>query len=114
LISKPFSIKLFSFGSGGTFPTHALIRCPPTDMVHDAHSPLRLVFFLHKRKCDHVESVRNKERVEDETLSHHDNRHPKQQDMRTYFLQEYFGFTPNAAQAFLSGEPALKSFFWPL
>lgn len=32
---------------------------------------------------------------------------------RTYFLQLYFGLTPRAAQAFFSGLPALKSFFFP-
>jgi hypothetical protein len=32
----------------------------------------------------------------------------------TYFLQEYFGFTPNCWTAFERGVPALKSFFFPL
>jgi hypothetical protein len=45
LISNPFSCKLLSFGSGGTFPTHALIRCPPTEIVQEAHSPLLWVFW---------------------------------------------------------------------
>ncbi len=49
LISSPFSCKLLSLGSGGTFPTQALIRVPPTDMVHAPQSPL----LVHK-----VESVR--------------------------------------------------------
>jgi hypothetical protein len=40
LISNPFSIKDFSFGSGGTLPTHGLTRWPPTDMVQDPQSPL--------------------------------------------------------------------------
>lgn len=40
LISIPFSCKLFSLGSGGTFPMQAFTRLPPTEMVHDAHSPL--------------------------------------------------------------------------
>jgi hypothetical protein len=29
-------------------------------------------------------------------------------------LQEYFGLTPSAAHAFFSGDPALKSCFFPL
>ena len=42
LISSPFSCKLFNLGIGGTFPTQALIREPPTETVHDPQSPLRL------------------------------------------------------------------------
>lgn len=34
--------------------------------------------------------------------------------MITYFLQEYFGFTPSFAHAFFNGEPALKLAFFPL
>ena len=33
---------------------------------------------------------------------------------KTYFLHEYFGFTPNLAHAFFNGEPGLKSTFLPL
>jgi hypothetical protein len=32
----------------------------------------------------------------------------------THFLQLYLGFTPKLAHAFDSGDPALKSFFFPL
>lgn len=32
----------------------------------------------------------------------------------THFLQEYFGLTPSAEQAFFRGLPALKFFFFPL
>jgi len=39
--SSPFSCKLFNLGIGGTFPTHALMRDPPTDTVQDPQSPLR-------------------------------------------------------------------------
>lgn len=38
--SSPFSCKLFNLGIGGTFPTHALMRDPPTDTVQDPQSPL--------------------------------------------------------------------------
>jgi hypothetical protein len=38
--SNPFSCKLFNLGIGGTFPTHALMRVPPTETVHDPQSPL--------------------------------------------------------------------------
>ena len=34
--------------------------------------------------------------------------------MSTYFLQEYFTGTPNCLTATLNGDPALKSFFFPL
>ena len=34
--------------------------------------------------------------------------------MKTYFLQEYLTGTPSCFTATLSGDPALKSFFFPL
>ena len=40
LTSSPFSCRLFSRGIGGTFPTHALMRDPPTLTVHEPQSPL--------------------------------------------------------------------------
>ena len=40
LTSNPFSCRLFSRGIGGTLPTHALMRDPPTLTVHDPQSPL--------------------------------------------------------------------------
>lgn len=43
LISRPFSCKDFSLGSGGTFPTQALRRCPPTEIVQEPQSPLLLM-----------------------------------------------------------------------
>jgi hypothetical protein len=36
------------------------------------------------------------------------------QEAQSPFLQLYLGFTPRFAHAFLIGEPALKSFFFPL
>jgi hypothetical protein len=41
LISSPFSSRLLSFGSGGTFATHGFILDPPTDKVQDPQSPLK-------------------------------------------------------------------------
>merc|ERR1719261_1314638 len=37
--SSPFSCKDFNLGSGGTFPTQALMRCPPTLSVQLLQSP---------------------------------------------------------------------------
>ena len=41
--ANPFSIKDFSRGAGGTFPTHALILTPPTVVVHVPHSPYEMI-----------------------------------------------------------------------
>jgi len=43
--SSPFSCKLFNLGMGGTFPTHALIRDPPTVTVHEPQSPFLQLYF---------------------------------------------------------------------
>jgi hypothetical protein len=40
LISSPFSCKLLSLGSGGTFPTQGFMRDPATEIVHEPQSPL--------------------------------------------------------------------------
>jgi hypothetical protein len=45
LISNPFSCNDFKRGSGGTFATHGLIRCPPTVNWHDAQSPFVQLYF---------------------------------------------------------------------
>ncbi|EJK63333.1 hypothetical protein THAOC_16012 [Thalassiosira oceanica] len=37
---RPFSCKLLSLGGGGTLPTQALMRDPPTVKVHEPQSPL--------------------------------------------------------------------------
>ena len=47
LTGSPFSITDFSFGAGGTLPTHAFTALPPTLTVHVPQSPfLQLVLTL--------------------------------------------------------------------
>lgn len=41
MIASPFSCRLLSLGSSGTFPIQGLTRVPPTVKVHDPQSPLR-------------------------------------------------------------------------
>ena len=79
-------------------------------MVQDAHSPLsfRKDVEMGVGKNDTVRSARKRAAQRCRVAIQSDD------DKQTYFLQEYFGFTPSAAQAFLRGDPALKSFFWPL
>ena len=97
LISSPFSCRDFSLGSGGTLPTQALMRWPPTDKVQDPQSPL--------------ESSPKKYKVwVSKSLSINTN---SNEDM-AYFLQEYFGFTPRPEAAALRELPALKFLFFPL
>lgn len=43
--TKPFSLRLLSFGSGGTLATHAFMRVPPTVTVQLPHSPFLQLYF---------------------------------------------------------------------
>jgi len=45
LTTRPFSCKLFNLGSGGTLPTHAFTRVPPTLIVQEPQSPFLQLYF---------------------------------------------------------------------
>ena len=87
---------------GGTFPTQALMRCPPTEIVHDPQSPLK-----PQRGYININMVRFQD-------SKNGNDQLPSANQSTHFLQEYLGLTPRDAAADDSGLPGLKFIFLPL
>ena len=100
---------------GGTFPTQALMRDPPTLTVHEPQSPLR-----EKHSALVVWRGINNTRIRTHTVAAIDLDVIGAASLQsllqstTHFLHEYLGLTPSLAHAAFNGVPSLTSIFFPL